>query len=83
MDTNEIYLDLKVSPIKALSGIIDMIPLVNFIILGENGKREINISVRGTLDDHKVETSIVEDTIMSPFNMIKRVFQLPFYMLSR
>jgi hypothetical protein len=80
LDNNEIYLDLQISTIKALSGIIDIIPLVNFIVLGEDGRINIHVYVKGTLDNPKVETNIVEDTIMSPINIIKRVFQLPFYL---
>jgi hypothetical protein len=79
LDNNEIYLDLRISTVKALSTIIDVIPFVNFIILGEDGKIDIHIYIKGKLDDPKVETNIMEDTIMSPINIIKRVFQLPFY----
>jgi hypothetical protein len=80
LDSDEIYLDLKISTIKALSSIIDMIPLVNFIVLGEDGKIDITVSVRGTISDPKVETNLIEDTLMSPINIIKRVFQLPFWL---
>ncbi|MDR3346659.1 MAG: AsmA-like C-terminal domain-containing protein [Campylobacteraceae bacterium] len=80
LDSDEIYLDLKISTIKALSGIIDMIPLVNFIVLGEDGNIEITVSVRGTVSEPKVETNIIGDTLMSPINVIKRVFQLPFWL---
>ncbi|MDR1460507.1 MAG: AsmA-like C-terminal domain-containing protein [Campylobacteraceae bacterium] len=79
LGNNEIYLDLRISTIKSLSNIISIIPLVNFIVLGEDGRIDIHIYVKGTLDDPQVETNIMEDTVMSPINIIKRVFQLPFY----
>jgi hypothetical protein len=81
LTNNEIYLDLRISTVKALSSIINIIPLVNFIILGEDGKIDIHIYVKGTLENPQVETNIIEDTVMSPVNIIKRVFQLPFYIL--
>jgi hypothetical protein len=77
--TNEIYLDLRISTIKALSSIINIIPLLNFVVLGEDGKIDVHIYVKGALDNPKVVTNIAKDTIMSPINIIKRVFQLPFY----
>jgi hypothetical protein len=83
ISSNEIYLDLRISTIKALSSIINIIPLLNFIVLGEDGKIDIQIYVKGTLDNPKVHTNIAENAIMSPINIIKRVFQLPFYYLSR
>ncbi|MFV0481190.1 MAG: AsmA-like C-terminal domain-containing protein, partial [Campylobacteraceae bacterium] len=81
INTNEIYLDLKISTLKSISGIIDAIPLLNFVILGEDGKITMSISVRGNIENPKVETSVVEGAIKSPLNVIKRVFQLPFYIL--
>jgi hypothetical protein len=81
LKTNNIYLDLRIFIIKSLSNIIDKIPLVNYIILGDEGTVEFRFSVRGTLDEPKIETNIMNDTIMSPFKMIKRVFELPFYIM--
>ncbi|MDR0762695.1 MAG: AsmA-like C-terminal domain-containing protein [Campylobacteraceae bacterium] len=81
LKTNNVYLDLRIFIIKSLSGIIDKIPLVNYIILGDDGTIELRVSVRGTLDEPKVETNIMNDTIMSPFNMIRRVFELPSHLL--
>jgi hypothetical protein len=79
LSSNEIYLDLRISTIKALSSIINIIPFLNFIVLGEDGKIDVHIYVKGTLDDPKVVTNIAQNTLMSPINIIKRVFQLPFY----
>ncbi|MDR2790606.1 MAG: AsmA-like C-terminal domain-containing protein [Campylobacteraceae bacterium] len=79
--TGEIYLDLRIFIIKSLSSIIDKIPLVNYIILDDDGNIKLQLSVRGTLDNPKIETNIVGETLMSPFNMIKRIFELPSYLL--
>ncbi|MDR1555164.1 MAG: AsmA-like C-terminal domain-containing protein, partial [Campylobacteraceae bacterium] len=58
LTSNEIYLDLKISTIKALSSIINIIPLVNFIVLGEDGKIDMHVYVKGPLNNPKVETNI-------------------------
>ncbi|MDR1976260.1 MAG: AsmA-like C-terminal domain-containing protein [Campylobacteraceae bacterium] len=78
---NKIHMDLSIFIVKSLSNIIDKIPLVNYIILGNEGAIEVHLSVRGTPGNPKIETSLMNDTLLSPFNMIKRIFELPTYLL--
>lgn len=78
LDTKKIYMDLEISTLKALSEIIDFIPLVNYIILGDDGKITIKLAVRGTYDNPKIETSMIEGAVKSPFNVIKRILLTPF-----
>jgi hypothetical protein len=80
LKTGDINLDLKIFIIKSFSNIIDKIPLINYIIL-DDGAVKLQLSVRGTLNNPKIETNLVGDTLMSPFNIIKRVFKLPLYLL--
>jgi hypothetical protein len=81
LETGDIHMDLKIFIMKSLSNIIDKIPLMNYIILDDDGTIKIQLSVRGTLDNPKIETNLVGDTLMSPFNMIKRIFELPSHLL--
>ncbi|MDR1613962.1 MAG: AsmA-like C-terminal domain-containing protein [Campylobacteraceae bacterium] len=83
LKTNNVYLDLRIFIIKSLSNIINKIPVVNYIILGDDGTIKLQLSVRGTLNEPKIETNLANDTLMSPFNMIKRVFELPSYLMER
>jgi hypothetical protein len=77
LKTGGINLDLQIFIIKSLSSIIDKIPLINYIILDDDGTIKLQLSVRGTLDNPKIETNLIGDTLMSPFNMIRRIFELP------
>ena len=76
-ETDNIALDLQIRTLKTFSSAIDMIPLVGGLILGEDKKISTRITVTGTLDDPKVETHLVTDTLLSPFNIIKRTMELP------
>ena len=76
-DDNTLELDLQIRTLKTFSSIIDMIPLVGGVILGEDKKISTRITVTGTTDDPKVETHLVTDTLMSPLNIIKRTLELP------
>lgn len=82
LNADEIYLELKISTLKSISQIIDYIPLVNFIVLGDDGTISISVSIRGKLSDPKVHTNVLGETVLSPFNMIKRLFQLPGHILN-
>lgn len=76
-EENKIALDLQIRTLKTFSSVIDMIPLVGGLILGEDKKISTRITVSGSVDDPKVETHLVSDTLMSPFNILKRTLELP------
>ena len=77
LDTKNIYMDIEISTLKALGEIINFIPLVNYIVLGEDGKITIQLAVRGTYDNPDIQTSILEGVAKSPLNVLKRVLQTP------
>ncbi len=74
---NTLHLDLQIRTLKTFSSLLDMIPLVGGLILGEDKRISTNITVTGSLDDPIIETHLVSDTLMSPFNIIKRTLELP------
>ncbi|MCI5968753.1 AsmA-like C-terminal domain-containing protein [Helicobacter sp.] len=63
---------------KALSGIINKIPLVNYIVLGKDGTISTNFKINGTLDYPQIQTQTTQDILLSPFNILKRVITSPF-----
>ncbi|WP_297809461.1 AsmA-like C-terminal domain-containing protein [uncultured Helicobacter sp.] len=63
---------------KSLSGIINKIPLVNYILLGKDGTIATAFKVDGTLENPQVHTQAAEDILLSPFNILKRVVTSPF-----
>ncbi len=75
---NTLHLDLQIRTLKTFSSILDKIPLVGGLILGEDKKISTNITVTGKLDDPSIETHLVSDTLMTPVNIIKRTIELPF-----
>ena len=71
-----INLSLKANTMKALGSIIKNIPVAGYIILGNDGKITTNIIVSGSLDNPKTETTLAEDVIGAPFEMLGRAFNL-------
>lgn len=75
--SNTLSLALRIQTLNAISNAIDFIPLVGGIILGDDKRIATNITVSGNLDDPKIETHLILDTIKSPLNIIKRTLQAP------
>jgi len=78
LNSSKINMDLQISTLKDVSSLINKIPLLNNIVLGKGGKIYTDITVKGTLDKPDIKTHILEDTIFTPVNIIKRTLQLPF-----
>ncbi|AFI05296.1 DUF3971 domain-containing protein [Helicobacter cetorum] len=74
LDTNKIDLNLEVSTIKALSNVLNKIPIVGYLILGKEGKITTNVNVKGTLDKPKTQVTLAADIIQAPFKILRRIF---------
>ncbi len=66
---------LKASTLKTLASIIDKIPLVDYVILGSDGKFTTGIVMKGTLEKPKSEVSVAKDILLSPFEMVGRILE--------
>lgn len=66
---------LRASTLKTLTDVISKIPLINYVILGDDGKFTTGIVMKGTLDEPKSEISVAEDILLSPFEMVGRILK--------
>lgn len=78
LKTNTFDINLQISVLKNLATIIDVIPIVNYILLGEDGRVYTNIKVTGTLEKPKMKTYAIQDTLLTPLEIIQRVLETPF-----
>lgn len=81
LENKDVNMELELSTIKSLSSILNKIPIIGYLILGEDGKISTKLSVKGTIDNPKTEISLLKDTINAPVNILKRIFK-PFEILS-
>lgn len=72
-----IDLNLELKTLKSSSDVISKIPIVNYVILGEDQEISTNIKVDGSLEDPDFHTQILSDTLKTPFNLIKNIIELP------
>ncbi|GEM_PF-657831 len=57
---------------------LSKVPMVGYILFGEDGSISTTVTVNGKLDDPKVETAIAKEIVTAPFNILKRTLVYPF-----
>jgi hypothetical protein len=75
--TSKITAKLQVIFLTDYSKIIKNIPLLGYIVMGEDGNFATNVSLDGTFEKQTFETHILNDTTNGIFNIIKRTIMLP------
>lgn len=74
LEDKSIDIALNISTIKALSEVLNKIPIVGYLLLGKEGKISTGVVIKGTLDEPTSDVSIAEDIISAPFKIIQRIF---------
>ncbi len=54
------------------------IPLIGYVIAGEDDDPSLSLKIVGSIDDPKVSDSLVEDIITYPIDVLYRILALPF-----
>lgn len=74
LESQEVDMGLSISTLKNLSGILNKIPIVGYLLLGKDGKVTTQVSVRGTIQDPKTQVSLAQDLLKTPLKVLKRAF---------
>ncbi|WP_373002651.1 AsmA-like C-terminal domain-containing protein [Sulfurimonas sp.] len=74
---NEI--DIKLNLISDLGSSVAKIPVVGYILLGEDSI-STSMKISGKLNDPSVKSLIAKDIAVAPLNIIKRTLLLPFHL---
>lgn len=77
LNDNKIDFRAQLITAKALSGIINKIPVVNFILLGRDGTISTGFKIEGSLENPKITTQTTQDFLLAPFNILKRTITSP------
>ncbi len=54
------------------------VPMVGYLIFGEDGRVSTSLKIDGSLDNPKVSNGLAQDIVVAPFNIIKRTLTYPF-----
>ncbi|TLT06097.1 DUF3971 domain-containing protein [Aliarcobacter thereius] len=77
LNNNNIYADLNLIFMKTYTNVVNVLPIVNYILLGENRRVDSRIKVSGDLKDPKIESNLLGDSLSAPVNILKRTITAP------
>jgi hypothetical protein len=69
--------DVKLIFLKDYSKIVGMIPVVNYVLLGESNRVETKVNIFGDLNNPKISTNLTKDAFSVPLNITKRILTSP------
>ncbi|PUE64553.1 DUF3971 domain-containing protein [Arcobacter lacus] len=72
-------LDLNINLIffKDYANVVGAIPVLNYVILGDENRVETRININGDLENPTIGTNLTTDTFNIPTNILKRVINSP------
>ena len=70
-------MNLNLSTFKSVSNIVKHIPLIGYLVLGDEGCISTKVRIRGKLANPIVKSQIIKDTLKAPVNIIKRTLGIP------
>lgn len=77
-DVNTRTLSGKMTLKTDLGSTLGKVPMVGYILFGDDGSIATTLNLSGSLDDPKVETAIAKEIVTAPFNILKRTVIYPF-----
>ncbi len=78
LKNDSLDLDFQIHTVKNLSAIINTIPFVGYILFGDDGKVSSGVKVTGKIDDPKVQSKLIGETLQAPINFLERIIKTPF-----
>ncbi|QKF82245.1 AsmA-like C-terminal domain-containing protein [Halarcobacter ebronensis] len=76
--TSAVDAKLKMIFFKDYSKLVNYIPVINYILLGDEKRVDTEVTIYGTLEEPKYKTNFIEEGVSAPVNFLKRVFTTPF-----
>jgi len=82
MRTKKLNINLGIQTVRKLGKIVGSLPLIGYILMGEDNSITFGLKIKGTLANPKVETSAAKELLMLPFDLIKRTLQSPAHIIN-
>ncbi len=73
----KINLKLTISYLHSLANFLRKVPILGYVILGDEKYFYTNVIISGDLRNPTIDTQIAEDLLKIPFYLIYRIFKLP------
>ncbi|SFV57891.1 Putative periplasmic protein [hydrothermal vent metagenome] len=82
LKTKKLNIRLAIQTVRKLGKIVGSVPVLGYILMGEDNSITFGLKITGSLDNPKIETSAAKEILMLPFDLIKRTLQSPAHILN-
>ncbi|MCF6207037.1 MAG: AsmA-like C-terminal domain-containing protein, partial [Sulfurovum sp.] len=66
LKTKQLHIDLAIQSVREFGKMVGSIPLVGYILMGDDKSMTVGLQISGTLDDPKVNTTVAQDILTLP-----------------
>jgi hypothetical protein len=80
-EKNSIDMSLHVK--TDLGSKLSKVPLVGYLLFGDDGSVSTTVTISGKLNDPTVSNAVAKEIIVSPFNLLKRTIMLPMHLIEQ
>jgi hypothetical protein len=80
LNTKKINVNLAIRSVREFGKMVGNIPLLGYILMGDDNSMTVALKVTGTLDDPKVSTSVAKDILTLPLQILQRTITAPAHM---
>lgn len=78
-----INVKMAIQTARELGKVVGSIPLFGYILMGEDKSMTVGLTITGSLDKPKVQTSAAKEILTLPLDILKRTLQSPAHILNR
>jgi hypothetical protein len=82
LKTKKLNINMAIQTVRKIGKIVGSLPVLGYILMGEDNSITFGLKITGTLDDPKVKTSAAKEILMLPFDLIKRTLQSPAHIIN-
>jgi len=75
--SGQLNVDLAVRTVKDFAKVVGNIPVVGYLLLGEDKSVTIGLNISGNIRQPKVQTSVAKDILTMPVRMLERLIASP------
>jgi hypothetical protein len=80
LKTKKLNINLAIRSVREFGKMVGKIPLLGYILMGDDNSMTVGLKVTGTLDDPKVNTSVAKDILTLPLQILQRTITAPAHM---
>jgi hypothetical protein len=77
LKTKKLDINLAILTAREFGKVVGKIPLLGYILMGDDNSLTVGLKITGTLENPKVNTSVAEDIVSLPLQILKRTITAP------